>query len=329
MTAKSEIVMVMGYPASGKSTYAKPYVDEGFYYLNRDKAGGAVADLAPKMVAAFNSGETRVVLDNTFPTIESRKPFIDAAKKLKVPINCIMVGASAEDAQLNACLRMIRKQGKVLNPEDFKSINNPNAFPIAVIFKYRKALEHPTRDEGFADVEVMPFKRYWESRHTNKAIIFDYDGTLRESTGEKFWPEQVSDVKLLPNRKKVIKALKDAGVLMLGASNQSACAKGLLTETAEACFDKTNKLLGVDIPYLYCPHRAAMPQCYCRKPFSGIGATFIEKYKLHPDNVLMVGDMTSDKTFATRCGFQYCDADKFFDCRNTRNEWKNWIKNDK
>ncbi len=309
---KDEIVLIMGYPASGKSTFAKPYIDEGYYYLNRDKEGGTVAELAPKMTAAFNSGERRIVLDNTFPTVESRKPFIDAAKKLKVPISCIMVGATAEDAQLNACLRMIQKQGKILEPHEFGKVGNPNAFPIAVIFKYRKALEHPTKDEGFVDVETMPFKRYWAARHTNSAIIFDYDGTLRESTGDKYWPTKVSDVKLLPNRKKVMQALDKAGILMLGASNQSACAKGLATDVVEDCFDKTNKLLGIDIPYLYCPHRAAMPQCYCRKPFCGQAAEFIEKYNLLPSKCLMVGDMTSDKTFAERAGFNFMWANDFF-----------------
>lgn len=45
---------------------------------------------------------------------------------------------------------------------------------------------------------------------------------------------------------------------------------------------------------------------------AGLGVHFIEKYKLNPAKVMMVGDMTSDKTFATHCGFQYVDAEDFF-----------------
>jgi histidinol phosphatase-like enzyme len=52
--------------------------------------------------------------------------------------------------------------------------------------------------------------------------------------------------------------------------------------------------------------------CYCRKPAPGMGAYFIEKYKLNPAKCIMVGDMGSDKTFAARCGFQYADASEFF-----------------
>ena len=50
----------------------------------------------------------------------------------------------------------------------------------------------------------------------------------------------------------------------------------------------------------------------CFKPMPGMGAEFIEKYKLNPSECIMVGDMTSDKTFAKRCGFQFMDAEEFF-----------------
>jgi len=43
-----------------------------------------------------------------------------------------------------------------------------------------------------------------------------------------------------------------------------------------------------------------------------MGVLFIEKYKLDPQQCVMVGDWTSDKSFAERCGFQFVDADAFF-----------------
>ena len=77
-------------------------------------------------------------------------------------------------------------------------------------------------------------------------------------------------------------------------------------------FDYTNQQLGVDIEYVFCPHQSAPPMCYCRKPFAGFGVHFINKHKLNRKDTIFVGDMTTDKTFAARCGFQYVDQGEFF-----------------
>jgi histidinol phosphatase-like enzyme len=52
--------------------------------------------------------------------------------------------------------------------------------------------------------------------------------------------------------------------------------------------------------------------CYCRKPQSALGVYFIEKYKLDPRKCVMVGDQTTDKTFAKRFGMEYVDEKEFF-----------------
>lgn len=78
------------------------------------------------------------------------------------------------------------------------------------------------------------------------------------------------------------------------------------------CFQKTNELLGLEIDYKFCPHRAYPQVCYCRKPMPGLGVIFIEEYKLNPTKCIMVGDMKTDNTFADRCGFKYIPARHFF-----------------
>ena len=67
-----------------------------------------------------------------------------------------------------------------------------------------------------------------------------------------------------------------------------------------------------DIEYLFDTSRVPPINSWSRKPMPGMGVTFIEKYKLDPGECIMVGDMTSDKTFATRCGFQFVHAEDFF-----------------
>jgi len=309
----SEIVMVLGFPASGKSGLSEGYVRKGYVHLNRDKEGGKVIDLLPKMIAAISKDQD-IVLDNLFPTAESRAPFIGHATKRQVSIRCEWMGTSLEEAQVNALHRMWDNYGQIFFTQaEMKGIKSPNIFPPAVLFKYRKEFEKPSTGEGFDRVTKIPFVRkspHWKIEGSGSALIFDYDDTLRYSTGPKNWPEDPSEVALMKGRKERLKQLEDR--LFLGVSNQSAIAKGLSDEIAQACFERTNELLAIDIDYVYCPHRVPPVSCYCRKPQSGLGVQLVREYGLDPSKCLYVGDQTSDKTFAKRMGFQYEDAKHFF-----------------
>jgi len=308
----TEVILICGSPASGKSSIAKEYIEKGYIHLNRDTQGGEVIDLLPKMENCLRQGKN-VVLDNLFPTVESRRPFIELAYKNKAEIHCILVATSIEDAQINALHRMHQKYGKLfLDLESIKEVKkDPNTFPAVVLFKYRKEFKKPSREEGFNSITKKEFKRN-PSEYTNKALILDYDGTLRESTGEFQFPINPEEVKLLPNRKEKLQEYKDNGYLLLGVSNQSGIARKQVTrENAVLCFDKTNELLGHDIDYVFCPHNVP-PTCYCRKPQSGLGVYLIEKYKLNPKECIYVGDQTTDETFAKRLGFKYFDQGDFF-----------------
>lgn len=309
-----EIVIVMGYNAAGKSTLVEEFVGQGYYRLNRDLMGGTLDQQAQLAASAVQNGHPTIVLDNTYADKASRQSIIQVGKQLGVPVRCVWLATSFEDAQLNACMRMCQKAGRILMPDDFKGQfkNDPNMFPPVALFAYKKRFEKPTTAEGFSTVEKRDFVRKWPAPFKNKAILLDYDDTLRRSTGSKQWPEDPSEVEILPGRKEKLAEVRKQGYLLLGASNQSAIAKGLSTETAVACFERTNELVGQKIDYMFCPHRIPPVTCFCRKPHPGIGAWFIFKYQLNPAECIMVGDQTSDSTFAQRCGFQYQDAKEFF-----------------
>ncbi len=308
------VVMVCGYPASGKSTVTKQLADgPGVVVLNRDTEGGTIAGLLPKLEKHLKDG-TDVVLDNLFPTIESRKPFIEMCQKYKVDISCKLMGTSIEDAQYNVVHRALGILGEFPTPEAIKKAKHTNVFPPLVLFKYKKEFQKPTVEEGFSKVEIVKFVRKVDPAHVNKAIIVDYDGTLRECVGGNGkYPTDESHVELKPERLKVLQAYKDKGYLILGVSNQSGIHKGELSyEKCNELFKHTNKLLGMDIEYVFCSHQSAPISCYCRKPMPGWGVHFINKYKLDAKQCIMVGDMTTDKTFAIRSGFQYMDQADFF-----------------
>jgi len=307
----NEIVLVIGFPASSKTTYALREFPS-YYRVNRDILGGRIVDLVPYIEKKIQEGCNNFVLDNTFATAAQRKPFIDIAKKYKFKIICHWLQATAEDAQVNACKRMISKYGRVLSPDEMPK-TDPNCFPATVIFTYRKAFEEPSIDEGFDTLVTVPFIRKYDESYSKKALILDYDGTLRKTKSGEIYPASPDDIQVIDGRREVIQRYKQNGYLLLGISNQSGIAKKKLTrEIADACFERTNALLGVEIDYRFCPHGSFPISCFCRKPMPGFGIEFIEKYKLNPSETIFVGDMTTDRTFAERCGFKFYEADYFF-----------------
>lgn len=310
-----EIIIIMGYPASGKTVLAKEYEKKGYYRINRDELGGSLNDLVKHLEHQYIEDDTTLfVMDNTYPTVESRSSVIKWAQDNNFEIHCKYINIEVGDALYNASKRLIDTYGKLLNPEEIKKTKEVGVYPPVVIYKYRKTVQLPKKEEGFHSVEKIKFERIiGKTGYTNKAIILDYDGTLRKTKSGERYPSTPEDIEILPNRAEVLKEYKKKGYLLLGVSNQSFVSKGDFTvEQLIECFDNTHNLLGIDFEYKFCPHPAFPQICYCRKPMPGIGVAFIEKYKLDPSQCIMVGDMKVDNTFANRCGFQFAHADDFF-----------------
>jgi HAD superfamily hydrolase (TIGR01662 family) len=305
--------MLVGPPASGKSTIRKAL--KGHVSLNRDTEGGHIVDLLPKMETLLRAGKN-VVLDNTHCTALIRKPFIDAATTLGVPIHCVWMDTSIEDCQINNLFRMVDECGKIyFSSEEMKQIKNPHVFPPAVLFRYRKEFQKPSMAEGFASVRKEKFVRVLDSSFVNKALFLDYDGTLRETVpgSPHDYPTHPDQVMVLQGRAEVLKCYREQGYRLLGVSNQSGVAKGVLSfEAAEACFERTQELLGVEIETKFCSHAVPPINCYCRKPGSGLGVYFMNLYELDPKKCIFVGDQTTDRTFSERLGFQFAYPDEFF-----------------
>lgn len=321
MTDKQEIVIILGYPASGKTSEAKTLTDKKYVNLNRDKIGGSIADLVPKLEDAVKNKQS-VVLDNLFPTPDIRKPFLDIAKKYNIPCRALVMTTSIEDAQINALNRMYDNYNQIFySAEDIKNHpkarNDPSVFPVVVFYKYRKEYIVPELGEGFSSIDKVKFTRNWSAckgwTGKNRALILDSDGTLRTCKSDKEYPIHPSDIEILPNRTETLKDYLSQGYMLLGVSNQSGVAKGDMThQTCQECFDETNRLLGVDIEHHFSPAKVPPIVTYCRKPLSGIGVQLIRKHNLNPADCIYVGDMTVDKSFAERLGFQFYFANEFF-----------------
>lgn len=313
MMNKTSVNMILGYPASSKSTLAKQLSKDKSVILNRDTEGGTINDLLPKLETLLIN-KNNIILDNLFPTLESRKPFIELCKKYHADIECHVMNTSIEDSTFNAVQRAIGILGTFPTPEAIKKAKHPNIFPPAVLFKYRKDYQKPIMEEGFSNIVVHEFVRKTDPSFTNKALILDYDSTIRECiNGNGKYPLREEEIKILPNRKEIIQKYKDQGYLLLGLSNQSGVhKKELSAEKASELFQHTNKLLGIEIDYHFCPHQSAPISCYCRKPQPGKFVEFMLKYKLDRKQCLFVGDYGTDKGFALRSGIEYIDEAEFF-----------------
>lgn len=312
----TEVYMMVGPAGVGKSSTISDAFGKGFTHLSRDKAGGKVIDLLDVMLAAIRRGEEKIVLDCTFIKPEDRKPFIQAAKNAGARIYAWFFNAPHEVAQFNICWRMCERHGKVLRTkEDYAAARkDPNIFPPAVHFKMYKDLVPPSKLEGFDDVTVIKAAAWsLPAEFVNKAVILDYDGTLRRTkTGNKY-PVTPDDIEILPGVSEKLESLKQEGYLLLGASNQSGVAKNNPPmAVAHECFKQTNSLVGVDIDYDFDYSPAGPIVSWHRKPMPGMGVDFIWKYKLDPSKTVYVGDLTTDKTFAKRCRFEFVHADEFF-----------------
>lgn len=330
-----EIVIIIGIQGAGKSSLVDSYTLNDYVRFNRDEVGGNLESLNRKVEAAINDGVSKIVMDNTYGTKEQRAEVIKLAKKHGFQVKCVWMKTSIEDAQFNVSKRIFQladhdldkerecttlftygrmKPENLLGPDGKKYVSGAGYVPLIALFAYQKSFQKPSKDEGFYEIEEVEFKRWSDAKnHNGKAILLDYDGTLRDTlSGDKF-PKKPTDIKILPNRKKVLEQWAGKGYTLLGVSNQSGVEKGEFTyDEAVACFEQTNKLLGIDIDYKFCPHHSFPIRCYCRKPMPGLPVYFIQKYGLDPKQCIFVGDQTTDKTCATRCGMQFQWAKDFF-----------------
>ena len=146
MTDTKEICIVIGFNAAGKTTLVSEFTDNGYHRINRDELGGTIEAQVQHAREALTT-KPRVVLDNTYPTIESRESIIALGRELGIPVRCVWLTTSFEDAQLNACLRMMYQCDRILGPDDFKG-KGPNLFPPVALFTYKNKFENKKGKEN-------------------------------------------------------------------------------------------------------------------------------------------------------------------------------------
>ena len=322
MSLPPKIIILIGFQASTKSTAAQEILSNvsNSVLLSRDTEGGKVEQLISKTEEHIKNGKV-VIIDNTNLTKATRKLFIDIAKKHKVRVDGQYFKTTVEDCLTRHIKRMYEKFGEIYQTGKGPK-KDPHCFGSVVLYKSRKDLEEPTKDEGFNSLvmrAVQPIT--WDKNiYKNKALFLDIDGTLRvtEHLPNKYptHPDEVQLIRPAATMKDKLQSYRKAGYHLIGVSNQSGIAKGTVTQDqVDEIFERTRQLIGFtkeEFPILYCPHSSFPASCFCRKPGVGMAMEAIMKLKLDPEECTMVGDMKTDEEMAKRLNIKYIDVNEFW-----------------
>ena len=145
-----ELVVFVGLQASGKSTFFRgrfaathEHVSKDLFRNNKNR-NRRQGDLVE---AALRSGRP-VVVDNTNPTVEDRRPLVELGRRFEARI----VGYHFESGVRECLARNARREGKARVPD-------------VAIFATAKRLVPPSREEGFDELyRVRPDGQVFEAR---------------------------------------------------------------------------------------------------------------------------------------------------------------------
>lgn len=131
-----------------------------------------------------------------------------------------------------------------------------------------------------------------------KAVFLDRDGTLIE---DKNYLNNFQNLVILPNIRDGLKKLKDAGFKLIGITNQSGIARGIVDESfIRESNVYLQKELGID-DFFYCPHHPD-EICGCRKPEPLMLLKARLKYHINLKASYMIGDKELDVLLSGKTG---------------------------
>lgn len=141
-------------------------------------------------------------------------------------------------------------------------------------------------------------------------IFVDRDGTLIKEVG---YLRRLEQIEILPGVPEAIQLLRQQGLKVAVITNQSAVARGLITEDElREIHQKLSDELARHGAFLdgiyYCPHHpteGVEPYrivCDCRKPKVGLARRAAADLNLHIPRSYVVGDQSSDMEVASRIG---------------------------
>jgi len=128
-----EVIIMVGYPASGKTTIAKTIFEPASYY----RVDGDSLKTAKAMIkdAEKHVDSQSILFDSTAGTKDKRAQYVAFAQKHNLPVRTLWVQTSIEQSIENN-----KQRGSTV--------------PLIAFYMYRKNFEEPTEDEGFTLTKI-------------------------------------------------------------------------------------------------------------------------------------------------------------------------------
>ena len=135
-----ELIILVGLPGSGKSTYYRAHFAATHAHISKDLMPNARRrdDRQEREIAAALAEGKSVVVDNTNPSAEVRAPLVAIGRRHGARIVAIYFETDVR----TAIMRNRQREGRARVPD-------------VAIFATRKKLVPPTPEEGFDEVRVI------------------------------------------------------------------------------------------------------------------------------------------------------------------------------
>ncbi|MFH1369263.1 MAG: HAD family hydrolase [Elusimicrobiota bacterium] len=132
-------------------------------------------------------------------------------------------------------------------------------------------------------------------RGKNKAVFIDRDGTVIH---ERNYLSKLKDIKIFSGAVKGLKLLRESGFKTILVTNQSAIARGYLTEKKlrkiHARLQELLKRKGVAFDGIYYCRHLPGDGCLCRKPGTGMVKAAARRFKIDLKKSFTIGDHVND-----------------------------------
>jgi bifunctional polynucleotide phosphatase/kinase len=141
--SKLTLYLLIGPPASGKSTLSKKI---NAIHISKDIDGKKTIS---KMKEALIKNKS-VVIDNTNPSVESRKVYINAAKEINPDINVVAIVLGEDDINMAKHLNNMRIRNAM------KAKQTPRIIPEIAYRIYKSKFRYPKKTEGIDKIIKFP-----------------------------------------------------------------------------------------------------------------------------------------------------------------------------
>lgn len=158
---KQEMILLIGRPGSGKSKLSKEILNKpnfnNYVYVSRDTCKTQTA--CTKIVREAIKNGKSIWIDNTNPSIKSRKIYIDLAKKENIPVIIYVMDISENLSKHLNNMRVMKCEA--------------NKIPEVAYRVYNKRYEEPTKDEGIDKIIKIPFT-YRGNKEDKRYFMYHY-----------------------------------------------------------------------------------------------------------------------------------------------------------